>query len=82
VITDEVRDQIAIAVEMWADDNLPGRPAVLGHMVYLDMCKALEEKEAEIEKTFPKEADSTKGKKKRKLSQGPGWNDPIDIERW
>jgi len=57
MITQTVKDKLAEAVELWADDNLLGRPALLAHMVYLDVVKALEEKAEEIDRIFPKEAD-------------------------
>jgi hypothetical protein len=48
-----VKEKLGEAIQAWADENLPGRPAILGYMVYSSVEKALLEKQAEIEKTFP-----------------------------
>jgi hypothetical protein len=48
-----VKEKLGEAVQSWADENLPGRPGILGYMVYSSVEKCLLDKQAEIEKTFP-----------------------------
>jgi len=48
-----VRDALETAVLRWADENLPGRPAILAHAVYFTMERTLLEEQAKIEAEFP-----------------------------
>lgn len=48
-----VKQKLGEAVQEWADENLPGRPNILGYMVYSSVEQALLKKQDEIEKTFP-----------------------------
>ena len=51
-LSEAVRDKLAEAVQLWADENLPGRPAILGYCVYSSVEAALLQKQKEIEETF------------------------------
>jgi hypothetical protein len=49
-----VKAKLGEAIQEWSDENLPGRPNILGYMVYSSVEKTLLEKQEEIEKTFPR----------------------------
>ena len=51
-ISEKVKDKIAEAVELWADETLAGKPAILAHATYMSMVKALQDKTDEINATF------------------------------
>jgi hypothetical protein len=55
-LSDSVKKKLGAAIQEWADENLSGRPGILGYMVYSSVEKALLDKQAEIEETFPLEA--------------------------
>ena len=52
-LSDDVRDKLAQAIELWADENLVGRPAILGPAVFFSMKETLLKKQAEIEERWP-----------------------------
>ena len=52
MISQSVRDKLESAVELWAEDNLNGKPALLANCVYLSLLATWESKVAEIEGTF------------------------------
>ena len=52
-LSDIVKEKLSHAIEQWVDENLPGRPAILGYAVYSSVEQALLKKQAEIEKSFP-----------------------------
>ena len=52
MIKDNVKEKLAEAVELWADENLIGKPAVLANAVYFLLEKTLIEKTKEIQETF------------------------------
>lgn len=49
-----VKSKLAEAVQLWADENLPGRPATLGYAVYLSVEGELLKKQKEVEEKFPR----------------------------
>ena len=53
-LSEEVRAKLAEAVQLWADENLPGCPAILGYAVYSSVESELLKKQKEIEETFPR----------------------------
>lgn len=53
-LSTEVKSKLAEAIELWAEENLPGRPSILGYAVFSTMEKALLEKQKEIEEHFPR----------------------------
>lgn len=52
-LSENVRGLLGTAIEAWADEHLPGRPALLGYAVFASVEKALLDKQAEIEEKFP-----------------------------
>jgi hypothetical protein len=53
-LSEAVKSKLAEAVQLWADENLPGRPAILGYAVYSSVEGELRKKQKEIEETFPR----------------------------
>ncbi len=53
-LSETVKTKLAEAVQLWADENLPGRPAILGYAVYSSVEGELLKKQKEIEETFPR----------------------------
>ena len=51
-LKEEVKTKLAEAVELWADENLSGKPAILANMIYLSLEKTFKEKIEEINKNF------------------------------
>lgn len=47
-----VTNKLAEAIDLWAQEYLSGKPAVLIYATYFSLVKCLEEKTAEIEKLF------------------------------
>ena len=54
-LSNEVKHKLEEVVEVWADDHLDGRPAILASGVYFQLEKKLREQTEKIEKTFPLE---------------------------
>lgn len=52
-LSEAVKKKLAEVVELWAEDNLPGRPAILGYAVFSSLERELLKKQGEIEKEFP-----------------------------
>ena len=52
-ISQRVKDKIAEAVELWAEETLDGKPALLATATYFGMVAALQKKTDEIEAAFP-----------------------------
>jgi hypothetical protein len=52
-LSEAVKAKLGEAVELWAGENLPGRPAILGYAVYSSLEQELLKKQKEIEGTFP-----------------------------
>ena len=48
-----VKEALAGAVEVWADDALLGKPAILANIVYMALEKTFIEQANKIKKTFP-----------------------------
>lgn len=57
-LSEAVKVKLGEAVELWAEENLPGRPAILGYAVFTSLEKELLKKQQEIETTFPRQAKS------------------------
>ena len=53
-LSEIVRGKLAEAVESWSEENLPGRPAILGYAVLSSLEKTLLENQTEIEEKFPR----------------------------
>ena len=51
-LSEKVRIKLAEAIEQWADETLPGKPAIIANGVYANMCSFLEKKTDEINETF------------------------------
>jgi glycine cleavage system aminomethyltransferase T len=51
-LKESVKEKLAEAVELWAGENLNGKPAILTTAVYFRLEKALLDSQKEIEKTF------------------------------
>jgi len=52
-LSKEVKAKLSDAIQLWAEENLPGRPGILGYAVYSSVEQCLLEKQKEIEETFP-----------------------------
>lgn len=48
-LSQEVKDKLAEAVEIWADDNLVGKPAILANCIYFSLETVMINKQKEIE---------------------------------
>ena len=53
-LSENVKAKLGEAIEAWAEENLPGRPALLGYAVYSSVEQELLKKQAEIEERFPR----------------------------
>ena len=53
VLSAEIKDAIAEALEIWRDEYLEGKPAILAMCVYSNMLQLLEKKTEEILERFP-----------------------------
>jgi hypothetical protein len=56
ILSEAVKEKLGEAIELWAEDVLPGRPAILGVAAFSSLEQSLLETQAEIEKLFPIEA--------------------------
>ena len=54
-ISQNVKDKLAEAVELWAEETLEGKPAILANATYFCMVKTLQEKTNEINSKFNKD---------------------------
>ena len=52
-LSEAVKEKLGEAIQLWADENLPGRPAILGYAVYSSVEQELLKKQKEIEERFP-----------------------------
>jgi len=52
-LSKQVKEKLAEAIQLWADENLPGRPSILGYAVYSSVESELLRKQKEIEEEFP-----------------------------
>jgi len=48
----KVKDKLAEAVELWADDNLEGKPALLANAMYFALERAMLDQIKQINETF------------------------------
>lgn len=53
-LSEAVKEKLAEAVQLWAEENLPGRPAILEYAVYSSVEGELKKKQKEIEEIFPR----------------------------
>ena len=53
VLSSEIKDAIAEALEIWRDEYLEGKPAILAMGVYSNMLQLLEKKTEDILEKFP-----------------------------
>lgn len=53
-LSERVNKLLEELVIAWAEDNLPGRPAILAHTVYWALQTELVRKQEEIDKEFPR----------------------------
>lgn len=51
-VSQAVKDKLAEALEVWAEETLEGKPALLGTGVYFTMCRVLQEETDKINTTF------------------------------
>ena len=51
-LKENVKEKLAEAVELWADENLIGKPAILANAVYFSLENVLIEKQKEIHEKF------------------------------
>jgi hypothetical protein len=51
-ISQNVKDKIAEAIELWADETLDGKPLLLATATYYTMCEVLQKKTNEINEQF------------------------------
>ena len=52
-ISQAVKDKLAEALELWADEILPGKPAILANAVYFTVVRTLQEETDKINSAFP-----------------------------
>lgn len=52
-LSETVRDALANAVEVWANENLEGKPALLANCMYISLEKRMIEQAEEIAEHFP-----------------------------
>jgi len=52
-LSETVKSKLQHAIAAWAEENLPGRPALLIYAVYSSVEKELLRKQEEIEEHFP-----------------------------
>ena len=55
-LSDNVKQKLSDAVEAWADENLEGKPIVLGYAAYHNLEKVLLDMQENIEKDFKKDS--------------------------
>ena len=53
-LSEIVKEKLGEAVQLWADENLSGRPAILGYAIYSAVESELLKKQKEIEERFPR----------------------------
>lgn len=51
-ISQKVKYKMAEVIEMWAEENLEGKPAILANATYFGICKYLQDKTNEINEEF------------------------------
>ena len=52
-LSETVKNKLSEAIELWMDEHLVDRPAILGNCVYIALEKELLRNQEEIEKQFP-----------------------------
>ena len=52
-LSKQVEEKLGEAIELWADEILPGRPAILGAAVFSTIKRTLLEAQNKIEESFP-----------------------------
>ena len=51
-LNDKVKEKLAEAVELWADENLIGKPALLANAMFFSLEAEMIKKTKEIKETF------------------------------
>lgn len=51
-LSEAVKTKLAAAVDLWSQENLVGRPAILGHAVFSNLSNCLLRNQKEIMDTF------------------------------
>jgi len=51
-LAEDVKQKLAEAVELWANENLIGKPAILANAVYFSLENVLIQKQKEIHEKF------------------------------
>ncbi len=51
-LKENVKNKLAEAIELWADEYLVGKPALLANGVYFNLVQLLESKTLQINETF------------------------------
>lgn len=51
-LNDKVKEKLAEAVKLWADENLNGKPAILANIMFLSLEEEMIKKIKEIQETF------------------------------
>ena len=51
-ISQKVKDKIAEVIELWADETLDGKPAILANATYFGLVKDLQKRTDEICESF------------------------------
>jgi hypothetical protein len=54
-LSEKIKEKLAEAVQIWADDNLVGKPAILANAMYFSIEAAMIKQIEEIESTFKEE---------------------------
>lgn len=52
-LSDKVKEKLAEAVELWADENLVGKPAILANAMFFTMERTMIEEIKKINENFP-----------------------------
>lgn len=52
-LSDDIKTKLSEAVEIWAEDNLIGKPAILANMMFMGLEKKMIEEIKKINETFP-----------------------------
>jgi hypothetical protein len=51
-LNEKIKDKLAEAVEIWADDNLVGKPTILANAIYISLEQTFIKQIEEIKKRF------------------------------
>jgi hypothetical protein len=51
-LSEKIKTKLGEVIQLWAEEHLDGKPAILGYAVYTSLEKTLIEKTEEINKRF------------------------------